>query len=81
MGEKTRNTLLGILEFIKTYVLFMNHKDQKNKIQSLKIVINICVVLLVITLYPQVKKLLNKVPVTTSWKRLTNMQGKILIVK
>lgn len=66
MGEKTRNTLLGILEFIKTYVLFMNHKDQKNKIQSLKIVINICVVLLVITLYPQVKKLLNKVPVTAT---------------
>jgi len=25
MGEKTKNSLLGILNFIKTYVLFMNH--------------------------------------------------------
>ncbi len=39
----------------------MNHGDQKNRMKSLKIVINLCVVVLVLTMYPQIKKVLNKV--------------------
>lgn len=60
MGEKTKNTLMAILNFIKTYVLFMNHEDPKNKMKSLKIVINVCVVILVVSLYPQFKKAVGK---------------------
>ena len=60
MGEKTKNVLLGILNFIKTYVLFMNHEDPKNKMKSLKLVINVCVFVLVISLYPLFKKVIGK---------------------
>ena len=38
MGQKGKNFLLGVMDFIKTYVLFMNHKDDKNKMRALKIV-------------------------------------------
>lgn len=55
-----KNTLLGILNFIKIYVLFMNHEDHKNRMNSLRLVINVCVVLLLISVYPQIKKVLNK---------------------
>lgn len=27
MGEKAKNTIRGVMDFVKTYVLFMNHKD------------------------------------------------------
>jgi hypothetical protein len=60
MSEKTKSLLLGILNFIKTYVLFMKHEDPKNKMKSLRLVINVCVVVLVISLYPQMKKVMNK---------------------
>lgn len=61
MSEKTKNTLLGIMDFIKTYVLFMNHKDEKNKMRALKIITEVCVVVLLISFYPQIKKVLGKV--------------------
>jgi hypothetical protein len=60
MGEKTKNSLMGILNFIKTYVLFMKHEDANNRMKSLRIVINVCVAVLVFTLYPQIKKLVRK---------------------
>lgn len=53
--------ILGLLEFIKTYVLFMNQKDEKRKVKSLKTVINFCVIILIITFIPQLKKIINKI--------------------
>ncbi len=44
----------------------MKHEDPKNRMKSLKIVINICVAVLIISLYPQMKKVLNKV----KWNKL-----------
>lgn len=61
MGEKAKRTILGIMDFIKTYVLFMNHKDDKNKMRSLKLVFEVSVVVLAITFYPQIKKVIHKI--------------------
>lgn len=61
MSDKMKNTIFGIMDFIKTYVLLMNHKDEKNKMRALKIVIEVCIVVLMISFYPQIKKVFSKV--------------------
>ncbi len=78
IGEKTRNTLLGILNFIKTYVLLMNKKDERSKINSLGLVIKVCVVILVLSLYPQVKKYLNNAATLNAWWMLKEIHKRMI---
>jgi len=54
---------MAIFNFIKTYVLCMNQKDTRSKIKALKIAINIAIVILMISLYPVLRKALKKVDV------------------
>jgi hypothetical protein len=61
MGSKVKGFFLTIFNFIKYNILCMNQQDSKSKMKALKIAINISIVLLMISLYPIMRKALKKV--------------------
>jgi hypothetical protein len=44
------------LDFIKTYILFQNKDDRGDKMKALQMVMNVTIVVMVLSLYPLVKK-------------------------
>jgi hypothetical protein len=61
VGSKIKGFFMAIFNFIKFNILCMNQQDPKSKMRALKIAINISIILLMISLYPILRKALKKV--------------------
>ena len=57
-GQKTKSAAFSTIDFIKKYILCMGKRDERSKERSVRIIMAIASFLLIMSFYPQIRRLL-----------------------